>query len=64
MYVSLSVSMWRAYGNPNPSMDLDKNLYTHRYLSKYGFGAVLTLAHSPLGRGGGIFENCLQNKIC
>jgi len=40
----MSVDMWRASGNPNPSTDLDKVLYGHPHLSKEGFGAVLTPA--------------------
>jgi len=43
MYVSLSVGMWMADGNPNPSTDLVK-FGTHIPLSKEGFGAALTLA--------------------
>jgi len=38
--------MWRANGNPNPCTDLDKILHPHPYLSKKGFGAVLSPAHS------------------
>jgi len=32
--------------NPNPCTDLDKILYAHPHLSKEGFGAVLSPAHS------------------
>jgi len=68
-YVSLSVGMWRAFGNPNPCKDLEI-LHEHPHLSKEDFGAVLTPAPSLL-RGseslkaeGHVFENCLQNKRC
>jgi len=47
MYVSLSVGMWKANGNPNPCTDLDKILHTHPHLSKEGFGEVLTPSTSP-----------------
>jgi len=45
--VCLSVGMWRANGNPNFCMDLDKILHTHPHLSKEGCGASLTPALSP-----------------
>jgi len=35
--------MWRANGNPNPCVDLDKILNAHPHWSKDGFGAVLNL---------------------
>jgi len=41
MFVCMSVGMWRAHGNPNPSTDLHKILHTHPQLFKEGFGAVL-----------------------
>jgi len=68
MYVSLSVGMRRANGNPNPWTDLDKILHTP---PQKGFGSALTLALPPepegpetLKAGGCILENCLQNKRC
>jgi len=41
--------MWRANGNPNPCNDLDEIFHAHPHLSKEGFGAGLTPAHSALG---------------
>jgi len=40
MFVPMFVGMWKANGNPNPCMDLDKILHAHPHLSKEGFGAV------------------------
>jgi len=69
MFVCLSVGMWRADGNPNPSTDLNKILHTHPHLSKKGFGTGLTPTPFPtwawgpetLWAEGHIF---LQNKRC
>jgi len=44
--------MWRANGNPNPCIDLDKILHTHPHWSKEGFGASLTLTPPPSGPWG------------
>jgi len=49
MFVCLSVGMWSANGNPNPSTNLDEILLTHPHLSKEGFGPGLTPAPSPFG---------------
>jgi len=71
MYASLSVGMWSlASGNSTTCMDLDKFLYTNPYLTKEGFGAVLTPASSPPWAWGAWnsnseehkFENCFQIK--
>jgi len=66
MLVCLSVSMWRANGNPNPCTHLNEILHTHPHLSKEGFGTGLTLAPPPgpggpkiLKAEGDIFENSL-----
>jgi len=48
----LSVGVWRANGNPDPSTNLDEILHPHPHLSKEGFGPGLTPAPSPLGLGG------------
>jgi len=47
MFGFLSVFMWRANGNLNPCTNLDEILHAYPYLSKEGFGAGLTPAHSP-----------------
>jgi len=44
--------MWRANGNPNPCINLDEILQAHSYLSKEGFGPVLTSAPLPPGPRG------------
>jgi len=62
MYVSFSVGIERAYGNPNPCTDLNKILQAHPHLPMEGFGACLIPARSSLCAEEHIFENCLQNK--
>jgi len=67
----LSVGMWRANGNPNHCMDLDKILHPHcprevlvqfwpRLPSPMGWGCW----PETLKAEGHIFENRLQNKRC
>jgi len=51
MYVSLSVGIWRASGNPNPSSDLHGILQAHPHLSKEGFGASLIPGPFPWAWG-------------
>jgi len=54
MYVSLSVGMWRANGNPNQYTYLNEILQAHPHLSKKGFGAGLTPDTSSAWTWGGL----------
>jgi len=47
--ICLSVSMWRANGNPRPNPKIEEILHEHPHLSREGSGEVLTLACTPGG---------------